>query len=266
MTSHATGTRDEWLVARRELLEAEKALTRQGDDVARQRQALPWVRVDKDYRFETEAGSASLQDLFGGRSQLLVYHFMFGPDFTAGCPSCSSIADGFNGSVVHLENHDVALWAVSRAPIGKLLAYRQRMGWTFPWASADNGDFNYDLHVSFTEEQQRAGAEYNYRPTPSLEPETRLPGAVNDLAASAGVDARTYIREQPGMSSFALEDGVVYHCYSTFSRGVDALWGMYQWLDRAPKGRNEPGVWWRRHDEYRTLRVEASMKDLTPTR
>jgi predicted dithiol-disulfide oxidoreductase (DUF899 family) len=156
MTSHATGTRDEWLVARRELLEAEKALTRQGDDVARQRQALPWVRIDKDYRFETEAGSASLQDLFGGRSQLLVYHFMFGPDFTAGCPSCSSIADGFNGSVVHLENHDVALWAVSRAPIGKLLAYRQRMGWTFPWASADNGDFNYDLHVSFTEDTSRS--------------------------------------------------------------------------------------------------------------
>ncbi|HET6681090.1 MAG TPA: DUF899 domain-containing protein [Gemmatimonadaceae bacterium] len=266
MASHTIGTRDEWLAARHELLEAEKALTRQSDDVARQRQALPWVRIDKDYEFDTEAGSASLQDLFGGRSQLLVYHFMFGPDFTAGCPSCSSIADGFNGSVVHLENHDVAFWAVSRAPIGKLLAYRRRMGWTFPWASADNGDFNYDLHVSFTEEQQRAGAEYNYRQTPSLEPETKLPGAVNDLAASAGVDARTYIREQPGMSSFALEDGVVYHCYSTFSRGVDALWGMYQWLDRAPKGRNEPGVWWRRHDEYGARRVKASMKDLTPTR
>src|SRR6266852_1125951 len=190
---HKTGTREEWLAARLELLEAEKELTRRGDELARRRQELPWVRIDKKYRFETDEGSASLADLFRGRSQLLVYHYMFGPDYTAGCATCSTIADGFDGFVVHLANHDVTLSAVSRAPLAKLQAYKRRMGWTFPWA---------------------------------------------------------YSRDRPGMSGFVIEDGVVYHTYSTYARGLDGLWGMYQWLDRAPKGRNETGVWWRRHDEY----------------
>src|SRR5215475_1017833 len=164
MTKHQTGTREEWLAARLELIEAEKEHTRRGDELARRRQELPWVRIDKDYRFETDAGSATLADLFRGRSQLLVYHFMFGPDFTGGCPSCSAIADGFNGSAIHLANHDVMLWSVSRAPLEKLQAYRRRMGWTFPWASSVGGDFNFDFCASFTEEQQReAGIEYNYR-------------------------------------------------------------------------------------------------------
>jgi predicted dithiol-disulfide oxidoreductase (DUF899 family) len=201
MTTHMTGTRKEWLAARLDLLEAEKELVRRSDELARRRQELPWVRIDKEYRFETDEGNASLADLFRGRSQLLVYHFMFGPDYTAGCPSCSAIADGFDGSVVHLANHDVTLSVVSRAPLAKLQAYKRRLGWTFPWASASGSDFNFDFNVSFTERQQ-------------------------------------------------LEDGVVYHAYSTYARGLDGLWGMYQWLDRAPKGRNETGAWWRRHDEY----------------
>src|SRR3981189_1406066 len=164
MTDHKTGTREEWLAARKELLEAEKALTRRRDELAQQRQELPWVRIDKEYRFETDEGSASLADLFKGRSQLLVYHFMFAPEYTAGCPSCSAIADGFNGSVVHLANHDVTLCAVSRAPLAKLHAYKRRMGWSFPWASSFGGDFNYDFHVSHTEEEWRSGAvEYNFR-------------------------------------------------------------------------------------------------------
>jgi predicted dithiol-disulfide oxidoreductase (DUF899 family) len=251
MAKHITGTRREWLEARLELLEAEKELTRQSDELARRRQALPWVRVDKEYRFETDEGSASLADLFLGRSQLLVYHFMFGPDYTAGCPSCSAIADGFGGSVVHLANHDVTLSAVSRAPLAKLQAYKRRMGWTFPWASSFGGDFNFDFSVGFTEEQQRQGSvEYNYRREPAR-PLGGGNGPVSEGAAMTGTDTATYTRERPGMSAFVLEDGVVYHTYSTYSRGVDALWGMYQWLDRAPRGRNETGVWWRRHDEYR---------------
>jgi predicted dithiol-disulfide oxidoreductase (DUF899 family) len=251
MTTHRTGTREEWMAKRLELLEAEKQLTRRSDELARQRQELPWVRLDKDYRFDTDEGSASLADLFQGRSQLLVYHFMFGPDFTAGCPSCSAIADGFNGFVVHLANHDVALSAVSRAPLAKLQAYKQRMGWTFPWASALSSDFNFDFDASFTEEQQRErGIEYNYR-REAASPRLRGgDGPVAELAATTGTDASTYMRERPGMSAFVLEDGVVHHTYSTYSRGVDGLWGMYQWLDRAPLGRNETGVWWRRHDEY----------------
>jgi predicted dithiol-disulfide oxidoreductase (DUF899 family) len=251
MRSHMTGTREEWLAARLELLEAEKELTRRSDELARRRQELPWVRVDKEYRFDTDEGSASLADLFRGRSQLLVYHFMFGPDYEAGCVSCSSIADGFDGIVVHLANHDVTLAAVSRAPLAKLRAYKRRMGWTFPWASSGGSDFNFDCNVSFTEEQQREGSiEYNYRlgghaldVRPVLEP-------VVQLAAMSGTDVPTYGRDRPGMSAFVLEDGVVYHTYSTYVRGVDGLWGMYQWLDRAPKGRNETGVWFRRHDEY----------------
>jgi len=250
MTRHKTGTREEWLAARIELLQAEKDLTRRGDELARRRQELPWVRIDKAYRFETEEGSASLTDLFRGRSQLLVYHFMFGPDYTAGCPSCSAIADGFNGFFMHLANHDVVLWAVSRAPLAKLQAYQRRMGWTFPWASSSGSDFNPDFSVGFTEKQQREqGIEYNYRREPAWRREGRSEGAVS-FAAMSGTDEATYSRERPGISAFALEDGAVYHTYSAYARGVDGLWGMYQWLDRAPKGRNETGIWWRRHDEY----------------
>jgi predicted dithiol-disulfide oxidoreductase (DUF899 family) len=254
MTSHRTGTRNEWLAARRDLLQAEKELTRHSDEVARQRQALPWVPVDKEYRFETDEGSASLKDLFRGRSQLIVYHFMFGPDFKAGCLSCSAIADGFNGIYVHLANHDVMLWAVSRAPLAKLHAYERRMGWTFPWASSHDSDFNFDFNASFTEEQQRARTmDYNFRrDDPVMEAgmaATPAPGYVA-VAAMAGTDLATYTREREGMSAFALEDGVVYHTYSTYARGVDGIWAAYAWLDRAPKGRNETGFWWRRHDEY----------------
>jgi predicted dithiol-disulfide oxidoreductase (DUF899 family) len=250
VTTHATGTRKEWLAARLDLLKAEKELTRRSDELAQRRQQLPWVRVDKPYRFETDEGKASLADLFRGRSQLLVYHFMFGPDYEAGCPSCSAIADGFNGFAVHLAHHDVMLWAVSRAPIAKLQAYRRRMGWAFPWASSFGGDFNADFNVWFTEEEQRGGGiEYNYRREPALDGRGSE-GPVADFAATTGTDVPTYTRERPGLSAFALEGGVVYHTYSTYARGLDGLWGMYQWLDRAPKGRNETGLWWRRHDEY----------------
>jgi predicted dithiol-disulfide oxidoreductase (DUF899 family) len=246
MTPQAVGTHDEWLRARVELLEAEKELTRRSDELARRRQELPWVRIDKEYGCETDERSASLADLFRERSQLLVYHFMFGPDFTAGCPSCSAIADGFNGSVVHLANHDVTLCAVSRAPIEKLQAFKQRMGWTFPWASSFGSNFNYDFQASYTEEQQRSGVvEYNFRTSdvrPSLE--AGKEGPLAEIAATVGTDWATYTREAPGMSAFALEDGVVYHTYSAYARGLDGLWSMYQWLDRAPRGRNEDGFWW----------------------
>jgi predicted dithiol-disulfide oxidoreductase (DUF899 family) len=249
-TTQVIGTREEWLAARLELLEAEKEHTRRSDELAERRRQLPWVRIDKEYRFDTDEGSASLADLFQGRSQLLIYHFMFGPDYKAGCPSCSSIADGFNGIAVHLANHDVTLGAVSRAPLVKLQAFKQRMGWTFPWASSFGGDFNADFAVGFSAEQQRAGGiEYNYR----REGAWQLRGdggLVAEIAASTGTDAATYTRERPGVSAFVQEDGVVYHTYSSYARGLDGLWGMYQWLDRAPLGRNENGVWWRRHDEY----------------
>ncbi|HEY7004397.1 MAG TPA: DUF899 domain-containing protein [Gaiellaceae bacterium] len=251
MTEHRTGTREEWLAARLELLDAEKEHTRRGDELTRQRQELPWVEIDKDYRFETDDGSASLADLFGDRSQLLVYHFMFGPEYTAGCPVCSSIADGFNGFTTHLENHDVAMWAVSLAPLSAIQEYKRRMGWTFPWASSLGSDFNFDYNVSFTEEQQRANnAEYNFRSmdtTPTLESPSE---GLTAVAAMTGTDAATFTRQGPGMSAFALEDGVVYHTYSAYARGVDALWGMFQWLDRAPRGRNETDIWIRRRDEY----------------
>jgi predicted dithiol-disulfide oxidoreductase (DUF899 family) len=250
MTKHMTGTRKEWLAARLDLLEAEKELTRRSDALARRRRELPWVRIDKEYRFETDQGSALLADLFRGRSQLMVYHFMFGPDYTAGCPACSSIADGFNGFAVHLANHDVMLWAVSRAPLAKLQAYRRRMGWTFPWASSFGGDFNADFNVRFTEEQQREGIEYNYRREAAWQGREGSEGGDVLFAAMSGTDAATYTRERPGMSAFVLEDGVVYHAYSAYARGLDGLWGMYQWLDRAPRGRNETDVWIRRHDEY----------------
>jgi predicted dithiol-disulfide oxidoreductase (DUF899 family) len=251
MATHAIGTREEWLEARLELLEAEKELTRRSDELAGRRRELPWVGVEKEYRFETDQGGASLKDLFRGRSQLLVYHFMFGPEYSAGCPSCSTIADGFSGFAVHLANHDVMLWAVSQAPLAKLQAYKRRMGWTFPWASALGSDFNFDFNVSITEQQQHDGTvEYNYRRGGHALDATAIPEPVARFAAMCGTDAPTYRRERPGMSAFALQDGAVYHTYSTYARGLDGLWGMYQWLDRAPKGRNETGVWWRRHDEY----------------
>jgi predicted dithiol-disulfide oxidoreductase (DUF899 family) len=257
MTQHRTGTREEWLAARLELLEAEKELTRRSDELAGKRQELPWVRIDKDYRFETDEGNDSLADLFRGRSQLLVYHFMFGPEYTAGCPACSAIADGFNGFAVHLANHDVMLWAVSRARLDKLQAYKRRMGWTFPWASSYGSDFNYDFDTSNTEEQQRSGAvEYNFQVESRPPAEAPTEGPLAEWAATTGTDWATYTRERPGMSAFALEDGVVYHTYSAYARGLDVLWGMYQWLDRAPLGRNEartpdaPLSWFRRRDEY----------------
>jgi predicted dithiol-disulfide oxidoreductase (DUF899 family) len=253
MTTHVTGTREEWLSARVALLKVEKELTRHSDELALRRQELPWVRVDKGYRFETDKGIASLADLFRGRSQLLLYHFMFGPDYTAGCPTCSTIADGFNGFAVHLANHDVMLSAVSRAPLAKLQAYKRRMGWVFPWASSFGSDFNSDFNVWFTEQQQREGGiEYNYRREAAWYPsDDSVSGSdVAKIAAMTGTDVVTYTRERPGMSAFTLDDGVVYHTYSAYARGLDSLWGMYQWLDRAPKGRNEPSVWWRRHDEY----------------
>ncbi len=260
---HKIVTQQEWLAARTQLLEAEKELTRQSDALAKQRQELPWVRIDKPYRFDTDEGSAPFAELFQGRSQLLIYHFMFGPDYTAGCPSCSAIADGFNGVAVHLANHDVTLMAVSRAPLAKLQAFKQRMGWTFPWASSFGSDFNFDFNVSYTQGQQREGIEYNYRrEAPMREPiagkslqEWKLRGSespVAQIAATTGTDVATYTRERPGMSAFTLEDGVIYHTYSTYSRGLDTLWNMYNWLDRAPRGRNETGIWWRRHDEYQS--------------
>jgi predicted dithiol-disulfide oxidoreductase (DUF899 family) len=235
MTDRRIGTRDEWLEARLKLLEAEKELTRLNDDLARQRRELPWVRLDKDYLFDTEDGEATLADLFRGRSQLLVYHFMFDPDWDEGCPSCSSIADGFDETHLHFQNHDVAFTAISRARLEKLLAYRDRMAWSFPWVSSGRSDFNYDFHVTI--DPAVAPVEYNYRDQAELE--------------RADVAWQDWSGEQPGMSAFALDDGVVYHTYSAYARGFDALWPMWQWLDRAPFGRNEGDLtWFRRHDEY----------------
>ena len=229
---HLTGTRREWDEARRSLLEREKELTRMSDAVAQQRLQLPWVRVDEPYVFDSADGPRSLADLFGGRSQLIVYHFMFGPDWDGGCPSCSSLGDHIDLPRVHLENHDVAWVAVSRAPIEKLLAYRTRMGWSFPWVSSFANDFNFDFKVSSTDE--RPLLEYNFR---EVTEEMRHSGP----------------GELPGMSTFVVQDGVVYHTYSAYARGLDAMWGMYQWLDRSPLGRNERGPnsgWLRRHDSY----------------
>lgn len=247
MTKHKTGTREQWLAARLELLKAEKELTRRSDELAKQRKELPWVRIDKQYQFETEDGKASLADLFKGRSQILVYHFMFGPDYKAGCPSCTSIANGFNGFANQLADRGVMLWAVSRAPLTKLQAYKREKGWTFPWASSFKSDFNSDFNVWFTEEQKRKGEiVYNYqRPAPTTlealagKPVTKGPEA---NATAVGVDVATYTSEAPGMSAFALEDDVVYHTYSTYARGLDVLWGMWQWLDRAPRGRSKTGT------------------------
>jgi predicted dithiol-disulfide oxidoreductase (DUF899 family) len=262
---HKIASHEEWLAARLRLLKEEKELTRRSDELALRRQDLPWVRIGKEYLFETDGGRASLADLFQGRSQLLVYHFMFGPEYTGGCPSCSTIADGFNGFAVHLANHDVMLSAVSRAPLANLQAYKRRMGWTFPWASSLGRDFNFDFNVSLTEKQQHDGTvEYNYRREPAMVGSgigdaltKRGEGPVAEIAAMTGTDVATYTRERPGMSAFVLEDGVVYHTYSAYARGLDGLWGMYQWLDRAPKGRNETGIWWRRNDEYEALSQKA---------
>lgn len=255
MNAHRIGTQEEWLAARLELLKEEKELTRKSDELTRRRQQLPWVPVAKDYRFMTEAGETQLADLFQGRSQLLVYHFMFGPDYSAGCPSCSLIADGFNGITTHLANHDVLLTAVSLAPLEKLLAFKKRMGWGFPWASSLGGEFNYDFCASYTEEQQRDGLQYNYTREPQQDWRAGEPGggegAELQFATMCGVNTPAYLRQRPGMSAFIQQEGTVYHTYSTFSRGVDSLWSMYPWLDRAPLGRNEEaGVWWRHRDRY----------------
>jgi predicted dithiol-disulfide oxidoreductase (DUF899 family) len=250
-TPRRVATHEEWLKARIDLLGAEKELTRMSDELARKRRQLPWVRVEKDYRFATADGEESLGELFRGRSQLLVYHFMFGPDYKAGCPSCSSIADGFNGFWEHLAHHDVMFWAVSRAPIQKLLDYRERMGWSFPWASSFGSDFNFEYGVGLTERQQDQGYIYNFQEKPPIPRDAE--GVPAGHAAMCGVDLRTYLHELPGMSAFAMEDGAIYHTYSTYARGLDALWGMYPWLDRAPLGRNESGPWWKRRDEYGAL-------------
>ena len=251
-TTHPVASREEWLKARLDLLKMEKALTRTSDAVAKQRQALPWVRVEKNYQFETDDGEESLKGLFRGRSQLLVYHLMFGPDYKAPCPSCSMIADGFNGFWEHLAHHDVMLWAISRAPLEKLQERKRRMGWSFPWASSFGSDFNFDYGVGFTEAQQGGGYEYNFQEQAAIEPTAK--GAPDGFAAMCGVSLPTFLREMPGMSAFVLENGEVYHSYSTYARGLDGLWGAYQWLDRAPLGRNESdGVWWKRRDEYGAL-------------
>ncbi len=250
---HRIGTHEAWIKERLALLKDEKELTRRSDELARRRQELPWVRIDKDYRFDTDSGPATLADLFAGNSQLLVYHFMFGADYSAGCPSCSAIADGFNGFSSHLAHHGVTLCAVSRAPIQKLQSYKKRMDWTFPWASSFGSDFNLDFQAGCTQDQQQSGTiEYNFRPE-----DTRPTLALNEhwakeLAAGCGTDWQTYRREMPGVSAFVLKDGVVYLTYSAYARGLDGLWGMYQWLDRAPLGRNEneAGLWWKRRDEY----------------
>jgi len=235
MPDHPTGTSDEWLGARLDLLKAEKELTRLNDDLTRRRRELPWVRIDKDYVFDTEDGEATLPDLFRDRSQLIVYHFMYAPDWDEGCPSCSSVADGFDETYLHWLNHDVSFTAISRGPLDKLLAYRERMGWSFPWGSSGRSDFNFDFNVSFTEDSVLTGRQtYNFRPLEAWM-----------------LDPANMPYEGPGMSSFILEDGVVYHTYSAYSRGVDALWLMWPWLDRAPLGRNEGDMnWFRRHDLY----------------
>ena len=251
---------------RLQLLQEEKELTRRSDEVAKRRRELPWVKVDKDYQLESDDGFVSLADLFRGRTQLMIYHFMYGPDYKAGCPSCSSIADGFNGIAVHLKNHDVMLWAVSRAPLAKLQAFKTRMGWSFPWASSERSDFNSDFSVFFTEDQQRnGGVFYNYGGEPPMQIGIKRGGTTEAwkedgagspmemIAAMTGTDVPTYTRDRPGISSFVMQNGSIYHTYSAYARGLDSLWGMYPWLDRAPKGRNETGIWWRHHDAYETL-------------
>jgi predicted dithiol-disulfide oxidoreductase (DUF899 family) len=241
MTEHKVSTREEWEAARNALLEREKELTRLGDELARERRELPWVPIEKDYTFDTEDGTKTLAELFDGRSQLLVYHFMFGPSYEAGCPVCSSSADTVNGAVPHLNARDVTMLYVSRAPLEKLQAYKRRMGWSFPWVSSRDSDFNFDFGVSAPEEQI----------SPLLE--AGVPLVVERLAADCGTTALGYMTEQQALSAFALSDGVVYQTYSAYARGVEIMMGFYPLLDRAPKGRNESGseeFWIRRHDEY----------------
>jgi predicted dithiol-disulfide oxidoreductase (DUF899 family) len=253
MTDHKTGTREEWLAAREQLLAREKEHTRLGDELARQRRQLPWVRVEKEYRFDTDDGERALGELFSGRSQLLVYHFMFGPSFQAGDPVNSSIADTVNGVLPHLRARDVSFVFVSQAPLEKLQAYKRRMGWSFPWVSTARSDFNFDLGFSYTEEQARE-AVAQLRPT-GLEtgPGTGLPPIVEQNARATDTDAVGYLTESPGFSSFVRDDGTVYHVYSTTWRGLEFIMGYYPILDHAPKGRDEGEAWqlWiRRHDEY----------------
>ncbi len=244
MTEHKTGTRDEWAAARAALLEREKEHTRMGDELAQQRRELPWVRVEKQYTLQTADGPKTLAELFDGRSQLLIYHFMFGPSYEAGCPVNSSIADSFDGLIPHLKARDVTLIAVSGAPIEKLLAYRERMGWSFNWASSYESDFNADLGFSSSPEQTREAIE------PSLD---QLPPVAFRNAKATGTDIYGYLTELFGFTAFTLEDGTVYQTYSTTGRGVEFLMPYYGFLDRAPKGRDEDEgwqLWIRRHDEY----------------
>jgi predicted dithiol-disulfide oxidoreductase (DUF899 family) len=257
INKHKIVTAEEWRKERIELLKEEKQLTRQSDAVAGKRQNLPWVKVDKEYMFETENGKVPFAELFKGRSQLLVYHFMLGPGYEAGCPHCSAIADGFNGIWLHLANHDVMLWAISRAPFAKLKTFKERMCWSFPWASSSGSDFNYDYNVSFSEEQQRTGdIEYNYTKgnLSSKENDVKetddVPEFGKKIAAAAGTDWATFTKEAPGMGAFIMDDGIIYHTYSCYARGLDGLWNIYQWLDRAPLGRNESGLWMKHHDKY----------------
>ncbi len=241
MAQHKTATREGWLAARNQLLAAEKELTRRGDQLAEQRRDLPWVPVAKEYHFDTERGHRTLAELFDGRSQLLVYHFMFGPAFAAGCPVCSSAADTFNGAVPHLNARGVTFTAISRAPLDKLLGYRQRMGWTFPWASSYGTDYNFDLEISRPEEVTRAALAGG------------VPPVVTRLADDCGTEPAAYLSEMPVMSSYALDGGTVYLTYSTTARGLEFMMGYYGFLDRSPLGRNEgdpPEMWLRRHDEY----------------
>jgi len=245
MSDHEVGSREEWLAAREELLRREKEHTRLGDGLARQRRELPWVRVEKEYRFATDEGTKTLAELFDGRSQLLVYHFMFGPSYEAGCPTCSSSADSVNGVLAHLNARDVTMLYVSRAPLEKLQAYKRRMGWSFPWVSSADSDFNFDFGVSQTEEQARE----MIRPMA----EAGMPPVITHLASASGTDPVGYLSEGPGLSAFALDAGTVYHTYSTTARGLEFLMGYYPILDRAPKGRDEGDAsqfWIRRHDEY----------------
>jgi predicted dithiol-disulfide oxidoreductase (DUF899 family) len=241
MAEHRIGTQEEWQTARDELLKEENELTRRGDELTRKRRELPWVPVDKDYRFETEEGEKALADLFDGRSQLLVYHFMFGPPYEAGCPVCSSIADTLDRQVPHLKARDATLLLASRGPLAKLLAYRERMGWSIDWVSSAGSDFNRDLGFLHTEEELR----------PFLEGE--IPPTVEQNARMCGTDVAGYVTEGPGLSVYALSDETVYRTYVTSARGVEPAMAYYALLDRTPKGRNESAsapLWVRRHDEY----------------
>jgi predicted dithiol-disulfide oxidoreductase (DUF899 family) len=261
MTAHKIASREEWQAARDELLQREKEHTRMGDELARERRELPWVPVEKEYRFETDEGTRTLAELFDGRSQLLVYHFMFGPSYEVACPTCSSMADGFNGLLPHLHARDVTMLLVSRAPLEKLQAYKRRMGWSIPWASSAGSDFNFDFSVSYPDDQVREWM-------PALDdPASGLP----QMAAATGTDVAGYAEEGFGSSSFVLDDGVVYYAYSTNGRGVEFLMGYYPILDRVPKGRDEGDSkapasmsWIRRHDEYDSADAPGADRGQSP--